>query len=157
VGLQKGALALNEVAGILRRINEDKREADRAGEKRKHDFFIPSGSKILVGSYVHLRREGLDGYVADFNNMVREVKSVTGDIGIEVLPVVPVCYEGVDKLGQELLGGLRMWVNWISMKSGRIEIMVIGQYCETGESRRGNDDVSVETTFMLLQSCRGEA
>jgi hypothetical protein len=61
--------------------------------------------------------------VADFNNMVREVKSVTGDIGIDVLPVVPVCYEGVDKLGQELLGGLRMWVNWISLKSGRIEIM----------------------------------
>jgi hypothetical protein len=41
-------------------------------------FFPASGSKILVASYVHLRREGLDGYIADFNNMVRDVWGVTG-------------------------------------------------------------------------------
>jgi hypothetical protein len=143
------------VAGILRRINEDKREADRAGGKREHDFFIQSGSKILIGSYVHLRREGLEGYVADFNNMVKEVKGATGDIGIEVLPVVLICYEGIDKLGQELLGGLRMWVNWISTKSGRIEIKELAR---TVGQERSNEDVVTflwKPTFMLLQSCQG--
>jgi hypothetical protein len=39
-----------------------------------------------VSSYFHLRREGLDGYISDFNNMVRAVWEVTGDSGIEVLP-----------------------------------------------------------------------
>ncbi len=61
---KKEHLSLNEVAGILRRLNEEKKEADRAGGRREHEFFIPNGSKIMVGSYVHLRREGLEGYVA---------------------------------------------------------------------------------------------
>jgi hypothetical protein len=52
---KKEHLALSEVAGILKRINNDKRESDRQSGKREHDFFLPSGSKILVGSYVHLR------------------------------------------------------------------------------------------------------
>ncbi len=42
-------------------------------------------TKKLVGSYVHLRwegLEGLEGYMADLNSMVREVHALTGDSGI---------------------------------------------------------------------------
>jgi hypothetical protein len=151
---KKEHLALSEVAGILKRISDEKRESDRQGGKREHEFFIPSGSKILVGSYVHLRREGLEVYVSDFNNMVREVKNVTGDIGIEVLPVVPVCFEGIDKTGQELLGGLRMWVNWIGEKGGRPEVKELSR---TAGRERGSDEVTIlwRPSFLLLQSCQG--
>jgi hypothetical protein len=151
---KKEHLALNEVSGILKRINDDKRESDKMSGKREHDFFIPSGSKILVGSYVHLRREGLEGYVTDFNNMVREVKNVTGDIGIEVLPVVPVCFEGLDKVGRDLLGGLRMWINWIGEKGGRAEIKELSN---TAGRERGGDEVIFlwKPSFLLLQSCQG--
>jgi hypothetical protein len=40
------------------------------------------GSKIMVGSYVHLRREGLEGYIESFNGMVSEVFGVTGDMSL---------------------------------------------------------------------------
>jgi hypothetical protein len=73
----------------------------------------------LVASYVHLRREGLDGYIADFNNMVREVWGVTGDSGIEVLPVCPVVWEGLDERGSELIHGLQDWIRWISEVGGK--------------------------------------
>jgi hypothetical protein len=151
---KKEHLALSEVSGILKRINDDKRESDKMSGKREHDFFIPSGSKILVGSYVHLRREGLEGYVTDFNNMVREVKNITGDIGIEVLPVVPVCFEGLDKVGRDLLGGLRMWINWIGEKGGRVEIKELSN---TAGRERGGDEVTFlwKPSFLLLQSCQG--
>ncbi len=43
---------------------------------------------------MHLRREGLEGYIENFNAMVSEVFGVTGDIGIEVLRFVPVVFEG---------------------------------------------------------------
>jgi len=59
--LKKEHLRLGEVAGMLRRLNEDKKESDWEFGRRPHDFFLPNGSKILVGSYTHLRREGLDG------------------------------------------------------------------------------------------------
>ncbi len=108
-----------------------------------------------MGSYVHLRREGLEGYVADFNNMIREVKGVTGDIGIEILPVVPGgCFEGLDKTGQELLGGLRMWVSWVSEKGGRSEIK---ELASTVGRERGSEEVTFmwKPAFLLLQSCQG--
>ncbi len=83
-------LGLEEVGKVLRKINLDKRAADKSNGKREHDFFMASGSKILVGSYVHLRKEGLEGYIADFNEMVKTVQGVVGNTDIEVLPVVPV-------------------------------------------------------------------
>ena len=46
-----------------------------------------------------MRREGIDGYITEFNNMVREVYGVTGDVGVEVLPVCPVVFEGLDRKG----------------------------------------------------------
>ncbi len=60
---------------------------------------------------MHLMREGLDRYVSEFNTMVREVMGVTGNIGIEVLPFVPVIIDGIDEVGRELLfNGLQVWV-----------------------------------------------
>ncbi len=116
---KKEHLQLGEVAGILRRINQDKQEQDREQGKRPHEFFIPNGSKILVSSYTHLRKEGLDGYIGDFCNMVKDVWAVTGDCGIEVLPVVPVVFEGLDSEGGKLLSGLKDWIEWIGKESGR--------------------------------------
>jgi len=53
---KKEHLALQEVPGILRRLNMDKQEYDRqqTAEKASRVFFIPNGSKILVSSYVNL-------------------------------------------------------------------------------------------------------
>jgi hypothetical protein len=86
-------LGLDKVSGILGKTNLEKRALDRVGGKREHEFFVHNGSKILVASYVHLRREGLDGYVGDFNRMMWNVSEVTGKVGTEVLPVVPLVEE----------------------------------------------------------------
>jgi hypothetical protein len=87
-------LGLEEVSAVLQRINRDKKEADKSMGKREHDFFLANGSKILVSSYVHLRREGIETYIADFNQMVKKVHGVAGRADIEVLPVVPVVRGG---------------------------------------------------------------
>jgi hypothetical protein len=147
--LKKEHLALEEVAGILDRVNKQKREADKKRGKRMHEFFVPNGSKILVGSYVHLRREGLEGYVADFNSMVRAIREVTGDCGIEVLPVAPVVFEGLDETGKFLIQGAREWIKWVGEKSGREEICALS---ETGG--RETEDECEQTviwrpTFMI--------
>jgi hypothetical protein len=149
---KKEHLGLNEVAGILKKINDEKRAFDKQRGKREHEFFIPAGSKIMVSSFVHLRREGLDGYMSDFNGMVREVMSITGDIGIEVVPCVPVIFAEMDDIGRELLGGVREWLRWISEKSGREEFVKLS---ETGgreeEEWRGNEKVMFwRPSFLLL-------
>jgi hypothetical protein len=136
-------LGLDEVSGILRKINLDKRASDRANGKREHEFFIPNESKIWVASYVHLRKEGLEGYVTDFNNMVKNIGGVTGDTGIEVLPVVPVVRDGMDQVGRELIGMLREWVEWIGVKSGRESVSKL-----SGTSGRESEtDWETETLF----------
>ncbi len=43
--------------------------------------------------------------------------------GIEVLLIVPVCYEGVDKVGRDLLSGLRLLVKWVGVNSGKREVI----------------------------------
>ncbi len=127
VDFKKEHLGLNEVARILKKINDEKRAFDKQRGKREHEFFIPAGSKIMVTSYVHLRRERLEGYMADFNGMVREVMSITGDIGIEVVPCVPVIFAEMDDVGRELLGGVREWLCWIAEKSGREEFVKLSE------------------------------
>jgi hypothetical protein len=112
-------LGFEEVGHVLRKINEDKRAADKANGKRKHDFFMANGSKILVSRYIHLRKEGLEGYISDFNDMVKNVQVVVGNSDIEILPVVPVVREGMDVVGREMLTMLREWVDWIGVVSGR--------------------------------------
>ena len=64
-------------------------------------------SKILVGSYTNLRREGLEGYISEFNNMVKDSWGLMGDIGVEVLPFVPVVYKGIDSMGGGAAGRLQ--------------------------------------------------
>ncbi len=39
--------------------------------------------------------------------MVRERRDVTGDCGVEVLPVAPVVFEGLDRVGKELVTGIK--------------------------------------------------
>ncbi len=112
-------LGLEKVSGVLRKVNFDKKAADRTSGKREHDFFLANGSKILVSSYVHLRKEGLDDYISDFNTIVKNVQGVVGKADIEVLPVVSVVREGMDKVGCELVSMLREWVDWIGSVSGR--------------------------------------
>ncbi len=62
-----------------------------------------------------------------FNGMVREIFAVTGDIGIEVLPFVPVVFDGIDELEMELIGGVQEWIKRISEKSGRDEIASLSE------------------------------
>jgi hypothetical protein len=62
---------------------------------------------------------GLEAYIEGFNTMAREIFQVTGDIGVEVLPVVPVVFENMDRLGREYLTGLSHWVDWIGKVKGR--------------------------------------
>jgi hypothetical protein len=102
-------LGLEEVSNVLQKINQEKKMADKESGKREHDFFLSNGSKILVSSYTHLRQEGIEGYVKDFNQMVRNIQVVVGRADIEILPVVPVEREGVDKVGRVLLSMLGEW------------------------------------------------
>jgi hypothetical protein len=153
---KKEHMGLDEVGTILKKINQDKRMFDKLRGKREHEFFIPSGSKILVGSYIHLRREGLDGYISDFNSMVRDVWTVTGDIGIEVLPFVPVVMEGMDEVGRDLLGGLKDWVRWISEKSGRGAIAKLAETCGRESESVGCEVPMIwKPSFMLQHGRQG--
>jgi hypothetical protein len=116
-----------------------------------HDFFIPPGSKILVTSYVHLRREGLDGYIVDFKNMVRAVREVTGDSGIEVLPVCPVVYEGLDEVGGRLISGLQDWIRWISEEGGKKSI---SHLAETGGGKLCWGKGGLKSTNLGFSDCK---
>ena len=102
---KKEHLALQEVVGVLKRLDEEKREWDKDCGRRPHDLFIPSGSKILVGSYVQLRREGLEGYISDFNNMVKDIWTFTKDIGVEV-PVVQCRTDKLTPLNIKIVSAL---------------------------------------------------
>jgi hypothetical protein len=140
-------LGLEEVANLLRKVNLDKKTADRASGKREHDFFMAKGSKILVSSYVHLRKEGLEGYINDFNDMVKKVQVVTGNLDIEILPVVPVVREGMDQVGRELLAMVREWVEWIGVKSGRESVKRL-----SGTAGWGVESDGHEATFIWKPS-----
>jgi hypothetical protein len=154
--LKKEHLGLDEVGGILRKINNEKKAFDRQRGKRVHEFFIPMGSKILVGSYVHLRREGLEGYIESFKGMVSEVFGVTGDIGIEVLPFVPVVFDGIDDVGKELICGVQEWVKWIGRTSGRSEMERLSETGGVDVERSGGGNVHFwRPSFMILHGRQG--
>jgi hypothetical protein len=137
---RKEFLGLDEVGKILRKLDTEKKGWDVDSKKRTHEFFIPNGSKILVGSYSQLRRDGVEKYVGDFNQMVREVFRVTGDVGIEVLPYVPVVMENMDRKGRECITGLVDWVEWVGRQKGRESIRELSK---TGGSERGDERVEV--------------
>ena len=102
---KKEHLALQEVVGVQKRLDEEKREWDKECGRRPQDMFIPNGSKILVGSYVHLRREGLEGYISNFNNMVKDIWTFTKDIGVEV-PVVQCTKDKLTPLNVKIVSAL---------------------------------------------------
>ena len=139
---RKEHLALQEVSGILKRFDEEKRVWDKDCGRRPHDMFLPNGSKILVSSYVHLRREGLEGYISDFNNMVKDIWGYTKDFGIEVLPFVPVIFEGVDAMGGELLAGMRNWIEWMADQKERESLRELG--------KTGGEEVSWGRTSRII-------
>ena len=61
----------------------------------------------------------MEGYIGDFNNMVRDLWQTMGDIGVEVLPYVPVVYKGIDAVGGELLAGVKNWIEWMAEQQDR--------------------------------------
>jgi hypothetical protein len=145
---KKEMLRLEEVPEILRKLDQEKKGWDLEGKRRPHKFFVLNGSKILVGSYTHLRRVGLEAYIEAFNTMVREVFRVTGDIGVEVLPVV---FEDMDHLGREFVIGLAHWVEWIGRVKGR---ECIRELAGTGGRTKGNEECRVQYTqsFASMQN-----
>ena len=64
----------------------------------------------------------MEGYIGAFNNMVRDVWQVMGDIGVKVLPYVPVVYKGIDTVGGELLAGVKNWIQWAADQQKRQSI-----------------------------------
>jgi hypothetical protein len=148
---KKEFLCLDEVGEILKKLDAEKKIWDREGERRAHEFFIPNGSKILVGSYAQLRRDGVDRYVEGFNNMVWDVFRVTGDVGIEVLPYVPVLFENTDRLGRECLTGLAHWVEWVGGVKGRDSIK---ELAKTAGHRTGDKMFTVQysRTFASMKN-----
>jgi hypothetical protein len=143
-------LGLEEVSRVLQKINTDKRAADKEAGKREHDFFLANGSKILVSSFVHLKREGIEGFISDFNVMVKKVQGVVGRAEIEILPVVPVVRDGVDKLGRELVSMVREWVEWIGVVSERESVRRL-----SGTSGREFEKESEEKIFTWKPSVQG--
>jgi hypothetical protein len=79
--------------------------------------------------------------------MIKGVRDVTGDTGVEVLPVVPVVFEGLDKVGSELIGGVRGWVEWIAAKTGKGEIRELAKRGGGGESRMQGEHFDLETNL----------
>jgi hypothetical protein len=156
--LKKEHLRLNEVGAMLRRINEDKREHDKEQGKRPHEFFLPNGSKILVSSYCHLRKEGIEGYINDFSNMVKDIWNVTKDTGIEVLPCCPVVFEGLDKVGGEQVSALRDWIGWLREEAGREEIEELKWTGGKEESQQGEQvTIFYRPVGVLLKSQKKES
>jgi hypothetical protein len=44
-----------------------------------------------------------------------------GTVESKVLPVLPIFFEGTDKVGRDLISSVRLWVKQIEEKSGRNE------------------------------------
>lgn len=104
-----------------------------------------------MSSYVHLKREGVEGYVNDFNSMVKKiVVGITGDCAVEILPEVPVVFEGLDKVGSELNGGLRSWIEWIAEKSGRKEISELAKMGGREKEELSGGTGIWKSTFMVM-------
>jgi hypothetical protein len=77
--------------------------------------------------------------------MVRDVCQVTGDIGVEVLPFVPVVYDRLDKEGGLLLTGLKRWIKWWAGQAGRPELVRLS------ETAGSEEEVEGDTVTMFLR------
>ena len=65
------------------RDSEDKRpgEEDRESGRRAHNFYLPNGSKVLVGSYTHLRR---DMFIVQHPHQSLHFQKIPGDLNINI-------------------------------------------------------------------------
>jgi hypothetical protein len=69
---------------------------------------LAEGSKILVTSYAHLRREGIEGYILDFNNMIWDCSREILEFRIEILPYVPTVSSEIGVVGKMLTAGVQV-------------------------------------------------
>jgi hypothetical protein len=120
--IKKELLSLDEVPVILRKLNQEKKEWDRMNKRKEHEYFLQEGSKVIVVSYAQLRRDGIEGYIQEFNNMLRECNREIVEYGIEILPAVPTIGAGIDELGRIMIAGIQDWIEWIADTTGRREI-----------------------------------
>jgi hypothetical protein len=72
-----------------------------------------------VTSYVLLGRDRLEGFMMDFNSLVRNVNGALGMMRIQVFPVVLVVRKGMDKGGRELIWDVSEWIRWFGEVTGR--------------------------------------
>jgi hypothetical protein len=107
---------------ILRKLNQEKREWDRMNKRKEHEYFLQEGSTVIVTSYAQFRRDGIEGYIQEFNNMVRECNREIVENAIEILPAVPTIGAGLDELGRIMIAGIQDWIEWIAEMTGRREI-----------------------------------
>jgi hypothetical protein len=92
----------------------------------------------------------LDRYISDLNKMVRGVWEVTGDSGIEVLPVCLVIFDGIDEIGGGMLAGLQDWIRWIGEEGGRKAVACLAEVGEGGGAE------IYKPGFLKLQAKRGD-
>ena len=90
--------------------------------------------------------------MTDFNNMVRDVWIAMGDIGVEVLPIVPVVYEGLDEKGGELLAVVKNWVEWVAEKKGRESIRELARTGGVEMGWRESSSVISRPCFVSMMS-----
>ena len=90
--------------------------------------------------------------MTDFNNMVRDVWIAMGDIGVEVLPIVPVVYEGLDEKGGELLAGVKNWVEWVAEVKGRESIRELARTGGVETGWRESSSVIYRPCFASMSS-----
>ena len=84
----------------------------------------------------------MEGYITDFNNMCNDLWALMGDIGIEVLPYVPVVYDGIDSVGSELVAGVRNWILWIGENRGKEAVVEL--------SKTGGEETSWASTSRII-------
>ena len=75
---------------------------------------------------------------------------------MEVLPVVPVVFPGLDKEGGRLISGVRKWISWMGQEAGRVELLHLSETGGREEGEEAGGPVFVKPTGLLLRSQRKE-
>jgi hypothetical protein len=83
-----------------------------------------------------LRKEGLDGYIQDFNSMIWTCGKEVGEMRIEIVPCAPTITDELDDVRKQLVVGLIDWIEWITEKTGRKEILELAR---TGGKERNKE------------------
>jgi len=90
--------------------------------------------------------------------MVREVYGVTGDCGVEVLPICLVVFEGLDEVSGRLISRLQDWIRWVAEAVGRESVAHLaeagGSEVEVGEG--GTDTYRPSFNKLHARGGKGE-